>query len=97
VTSDIGAAGSHPSDFDTRLSLGWYESIFASYLARKVSVIYCLHPTCLTILQPVKVVTSMGQYQCGSLLAILMVFQGSNLWEKAICWIILWIRLLLGQ
>ncbi len=45
----------------TRLSLGWYESIFASYLARKVSVIYCLHPKCLIIFQPVKVVTSMGQ------------------------------------
>ncbi len=33
--------------FDIRLSFGWYESIFASYLARKVSVIYCLHPKCL--------------------------------------------------
>ena len=33
----------------TRLSLGWYESIFASYLAHKVSVIYRLHPKCLTI------------------------------------------------
>ena len=27
----------------SRLSLGWYESIFASYLARKVSVIRCFH------------------------------------------------------
>ena len=29
----------------TRLSFGWYESIFASYLARKVSITRCLHPT----------------------------------------------------
>ena len=35
--------------FDIRLSIGWYESIFASYLARKVSVIYCLHLKRLTI------------------------------------------------
>ena len=33
-------ASSHPR---TRLSLGWYESIFASYLARKVSVTWWLH------------------------------------------------------
>ena len=32
-------ASPHPQ---TRLSLGWYESIFASYLSRKVSVIRCL-------------------------------------------------------
>ena len=35
--------------FDTRLSFGWYESIFASYLARKVSIIYCLQPKRLKI------------------------------------------------
>ena len=29
----------------TRLSFGWYESIFSSYLARKVSVTRCLHST----------------------------------------------------
>ena len=34
-------SSSHPPNFDTRLSFGWYESIFASYLARKVSVIWC--------------------------------------------------------
>ena len=67
-------AGSHQSKFDIRLSFGWYESIFASYLARKVSVIYCLHPKRLTIFQPVKVVTSMGQSACCNLSAILMVF-----------------------
>jgi len=33
-------ASSHPQ---TRLSLGWYESIFASYLARKVSATRRLH------------------------------------------------------
>ena len=37
-------ASPHLSNFDIRLSFGWYESIFASYLARKVSVILCLHP-----------------------------------------------------
>ena len=46
----------------TRLSFGWYESIFASYMARKVSCVsYLLFISPLTfIIQPVKVVTSMG-------------------------------------
>ena len=46
----------------TRLSFGWYESIFASYMARKVSCVLrrpFISPLTITIL-PVKVVTSMG-------------------------------------
>ena len=65
-----------------RLSLGWYESIFASYLARKVSVTWWLHSRSNDIL------ARQSGYLNGSvdLLRLLdhshIIFRGTICWKK---------------
>ena len=71
LSSDLerNLLGAEVNQIVDKLSFGWYESIFQSYLAAKV----CLQRLCRSIfnrglmhgIQPVKVVSSMGQQSVG--------------------------------
>jgi len=70
-------------EFDIRLSFGWYESIFASYLARKVSHLLFISNASDNIL------ARQSGYIDGSVSMVQLlghshdIFQGSNLSGKA--------------
>jgi hypothetical protein len=70
LSSDLEGSllGAEVSKIVDKLSFGWYESIFQSYLASKVRLwvnIRSVWPTLIYYVQPVIVVSSMGQQSVG--------------------------------